>query len=102
MNAGPPKQERALLTVIVVDDDDFFRARIQSWLGASQRFQCVGSFADGETALSEILVRPPALAIVDYALPGLKGDEVIWRRPKNNLKKCVDKRSPLRDDSPGL
>jgi DNA-binding NarL/FixJ family response regulator len=67
------------ITVIVVDNEDFFRAKVESWLRANPRFHCAGSFSDGETALMELVSKNPVVAVIDLALPGIKGDEVIWR-----------------------
>lgn len=71
-------QIRIPISVLIIEDDDLFRAKLESWLRAESRFACVGSCADGETGLREILARKPALAIVDYALPEMYGDAVIW------------------------
>ena len=64
---------------ILVEDDDFVRAQIEAWLRGAPAYRCVGSFPDGETALDEVRATNPALAIVDFGLPGIKGAEVIWQ-----------------------
>ncbi len=65
------------VSVLIVDDNDFFRRDVESWIRAEPRFNCIGSFADGNMGLEEILAKSPNLAIVDLPLPGLHGIEVI-------------------------
>ncbi len=79
VNRKMTNQSASAITVIVVDNDDFFRAKMESWLRASPRFQCVGSVSDGETALMEIVSKNPDVAVIELGLPGVKGDEAIWR-----------------------
>ena len=67
------------IAVILVEDDDFVRANVEAWLRGTMVYRCVGSFADGETALEAARALNPALAIVDFGLPGIKGAEVIWQ-----------------------
>ena len=67
------------IAVILVEDDDRVRALVEAWLRGTMLYRCVGSFADGETALEAARALNPALAIVDFGLPGIKGGEVIWQ-----------------------
>jgi len=67
------------LTVVLIEDDDIFRALIDAWLREDPRFVVAGSYPDAESALEQIASIKPAIAIVDFGLPGMKGDELICR-----------------------
>lgn len=59
--------------------DDFVEARqlLVDALDASGRFEVVAAVADGASALSECAARRPDLALLDLAMPGLGGLDVI-------------------------
>lgn len=63
-------------TAIVADDDDDIRTLIEV---AVQRagYTLVASHADGEEALVAVLALDPDLLVVDHAMPGLTGAEVV-------------------------
>lgn len=61
-------------TVLVVDDEDGVRASITDTL-ASIGYRVV-SAADGQSALRLVMDEQPALAILDYAMPGMDGAEL--------------------------
>jgi two-component system, NarL family, nitrate/nitrite response regulator NarL len=66
-------------SVVIVDDDPFFRAKIESWIAANSRFTCVASCEDGESGLEVICSKKPDIALVDFGLPDIKGDAVMWQ-----------------------
>jgi signal transduction histidine kinase len=69
--------------LLVVDDDDFVRAILVDGL----RFQGfdVAEASNGFSALKELETRIPDALVVDYAMPGMNGDEVARRaRAKQN------------------
>jgi hypothetical protein len=82
------------VTVMVVDGEEAFRAKVQSWLRTDPRFRCAGLVAGGETALMEIVSRTPAMVVVGLELPGIKGDEVIWRGRKGFWRCWESKAGP--------
>ena len=51
------------------------RARLMEWLGtAFPGYQSLGA-ASGEEALALVAAHPPALVVMDFALPGINGIE---------------------------
>jgi DNA-binding NarL/FixJ family response regulator len=75
--APRPQKSASRFSVVIVEDDEPFRANLEAWVDRDPRFTCVGSYADGPTAWREICLRKPDVAVVDYGLPGLRGDELI-------------------------
>jgi len=65
-------------TALVVDDHPFIRATVCMLL-RQQRVQVVGQAADGIEAVRQVRELVPDLVILDIAMPGLDGLEVISR-----------------------
>ena len=65
-------------TALVVDDHPFIRATVCMLL-RQQRVQVVGEAADGIDAVRQVRELVPDLVILDIAMPGLDGLEVISR-----------------------
>jgi len=65
-------------TALVVDDHPFIRATVCMLL-RQQRVQVVGQAADGIDAVRQVRELVPDLVILDIAMPGLDGLEVISR-----------------------
>ena len=63
--------------IISVDDDDLISAAISATLGAEGHI--VGTIRNGALALDTIRLRLPDLVILDCALPGMPGIEVLRR-----------------------
>lgn len=64
------------ITYIIVEDDPNLRPLWQRKLARDPDFQCVGSFADAESALKWLgQAGPPVVALVDLKLPGIHGDK---------------------------
>jgi len=63
--------------VLVVDDDRGVREALRRGL-ALENFT-VREAADGTAACAEIAVRPPAVVVLDVAMPGMSGIEVMRR-----------------------
>lgn len=78
MNGGESREGRPI-RVCLVEDDPFFRGKMEVVLRNVSGFQCVGSFADGESALRAVLVRSPDIVVLDFGLPRMKGDEFLRR-----------------------
>ena len=67
------------IRVVLVEDDDLFRAEMERWLRQADDFEILGSYRDGETALPNILQEKPDVVVLDFGLPGIKGDEcTVW------------------------
>jgi CheY-like chemotaxis protein len=61
-------------TVLVVDDEEGVRASIADSL-TSIGYRVV-SAGDGQAALRLVMAEQPALAVLDFAMPGMNGAEV--------------------------
>jgi DNA-binding NarL/FixJ family response regulator len=65
--------------ILLVDDHRVLREGLERILGFCEDFDVVGSAADGEQALEEARRLEPDLVLLDLALPGMHGLEVIPR-----------------------
>ena len=74
-NAAPPAPAGAALRVVVVEDDRPLRETMVALIQEAEGFACVGSFADGESALARIPSINPDIALMDIGLPGMSGIE---------------------------
>ena len=66
-----------LIRVCLVEDDHLFRSQLERCVAHDKGMRCVGSFADGESALPNILQSQPDVVVLDFGLPGMKGDDCI-------------------------
>jgi DNA-binding response OmpR family regulator len=69
--------------VLVVDDDRGIREALRRGL-ALEGF-VVRDAPDGAAALEEIAARPPAIVLLDVAMPGLSGVEVVRRLREDGM-----------------
>jgi DNA-binding NarL/FixJ family response regulator len=74
-NAAPAHS--ATISVVVVEDDSSIRSILKTWLEEEEGFTCAGVFPDVESALPQIPLLKPDVAIVDINLPGLSGVECV-------------------------
>jgi DNA-binding NarL/FixJ family response regulator len=65
--------------ILLVDDHRVLREGLERILGFCEDFEVVGSAADGKQALEEARRLKPDLVLLDLALPGMHGLEVIPR-----------------------
>jgi DNA-binding NarL/FixJ family response regulator len=72
------------LRVVLADDHALVRAGFRSLLEALAGVQVVGEAADGREALRLIGELRPDLALIDIAMPGLNGLEVVARVAKEH------------------
>jgi|GEM_PF-961912 len=80
MSANATDTVTAPVTYLIVEDDPKLRPLWQRKLAREPGFQCVGSFADAESALVWVGKHgPPRVALVDLRLPGMQGDEFIQK-----------------------
>lgn len=73
------QKKARFVSVILIDNDIHFRRQVKAWLREDPIFRCTGSYGDGKTALEEVSLIKPDVAIVSFDLPSLKGDEVTRR-----------------------
>lgn len=66
-------------SVLVVDDVALVRERIAELIEADERLELAGEASEGRTALDLIHARQPAVVVLDIFLPGMAGDEVLYR-----------------------
>src|SRR3712207_3086101 len=69
----------APLRVLVVDDHDVVREGLKSSLGCDERIEVVGVAGTGTEAVAKAERLRPDVALVDYRLRDLGGDEVCRR-----------------------
>ena len=77
------------LRVVLADDHALVRAGFRSLLEALAGVQVVGEAADGREALRLIGELRPDLALIDIAMPGLNGLEVVARVAKEHPRTRV-------------
>ena len=73
---------------MIVDDHPLFRAGLKQAIAADDRFALIGEAANGTAAMSLILEKKPAVAVLDVNLPELTGLEIA--------KKLQNKKLPTR------
>ncbi len=67
MSAGP--------TIVVIEDDSSIRRMTELWL--TTKGMDVTTFAEGESAIEHIRQSIPGAVILDLALPGLDGYDIL-------------------------
>ena len=66
-------------TLLVVEDHPAMLGMLMDWLKATfPEYECLGA-GSAEKALDLVRDRPPALVLMDYALPGMNGIEATRR-----------------------
>lgn len=75
-------------TVCLVDDDAKLREAIGGYISGAKGFECLGSFADGETALQAIPALQPHVVLMDINLPRMNGIQCV-RRLKEKIPKLL-------------
>lgn len=78
------------IKVAIVEDHAETREALTTILNQADGFQCVGTFATGETAVKEIPSRKPDVVLVDLRLPKMSGIECIRElREKGSTSKIL-------------
>src|ERR1017187_6433297 len=67
------------INVAIVEDDARVRAELAKLIERAAGFCCLGIYADGETALTEIPRQKPDVVLMDINLPGMSGIECVRR-----------------------
>lgn len=71
-------QESAkIIRVALVEDDDRLRASLITLIERSERFRCVGAYANAPDALAQLLDTGAQVVLMDINLPGMSGIECI-------------------------
>lgn len=67
------------IRIVLVDDHRIYREGIRATLTTDARFDIVGEYENGESALPACAALKPELVLLDHGLPGLDGLEVARR-----------------------
>ncbi len=82
MNLMETKPAVNPIAIVLVEDDQKTRKGLAELLSEETRVRCVGMYPSGETAVREIPVLKPDVALVDINLPGMNGIECVGRLKK--------------------
>jgi two-component system chemotaxis response regulator CheB len=66
-----------VVTVMVVDDDASLRRLVSMLLDRDPRIEVVGEAHDGRSALDRIPALDPDVLVLDLAMPGMNGFELL-------------------------
>jgi DNA-binding NarL/FixJ family response regulator len=73
-------------TVIIADDHPIFRQGLRVLIQGNPDYVLVGEASDGREALKLIAEQRPNIAVLDLAMPGLNGLEVIREARRQSLE----------------
>jgi len=65
------------IKVAIIEDDDWIRENLASQIRETSGFACVGSYANGEDALTQITKLVPDVVLMDINLPKMNGIECV-------------------------
>lgn len=65
--------------MLIVEDNDRVRGALRDWMQSAFPELDVSEVADGETAVEAVAASPPAVVLMDLALPGIDGIEATRR-----------------------
>ena len=71
-----------MITVVLADDHQMFRQGLRTLIESTRDIQVTGEAGDGQESLRCIEELQPNVAILDIAMPGLTGIEIVKRLPK--------------------
>lgn len=77
VNLDNAKANDSAIKVAIVDDEPVVRSGLENLLKRSPGFACVGTYADGESAMSTLPQKPPDVLLMDIQLPGIDGISAI-------------------------
>jgi len=72
------------IKVSIIEDDDWIRENLAAQIGQTNGFRCIGSYRDGEEALTHLIKETPDVVMMDINLPKMNGIECVRK-----LKKLV-------------
>ncbi|MGK7913251.1 MAG: response regulator transcription factor [Synechococcus sp.] len=62
-----------LIRVVIVDDQNFVQQMLTAYLEEAEDIQVVATASDGQSAIAEIKIHQPDIALVDIEMPGIDG-----------------------------
>jgi DNA-binding NarL/FixJ family response regulator len=66
----------ATMRLLIVDDHEVVREGLRSVLATDETFDAIDEAPDGKAALASATRSPPDIALVDFKLPDMPGDEL--------------------------
>lgn len=66
-----------MIKVSIVEDDKLIRDALKDMINEAEGFECCGSYADCETAISDLNKNKPDVMLMDIELPGMTGIEGV-------------------------
>jgi len=66
-----------MIKVSIVEDDKLIRDALKDMLNEADGFECIGSYEDCETAISDLNKNKPDVMLMDIELPGMTGIEGV-------------------------
>jgi DNA-binding NarL/FixJ family response regulator len=77
-------------TVLLADDHPMFRRGLREAVEEAGRYKVVAEAGDGDTAIRQIGLLSPMLAVIDLAMPGRDGLEVLaWLEGRSPTRAVV-------------
>lgn len=77
MNPLPPHTASEMIAVAIVEDIRDIREGLEIIINQSSDCFCMGTFADGETAVKALIKDAPDVILMDIVLPGMTGIECV-------------------------
>lgn len=72
------------IKIVIIEDVDDYRKALQLIINSTQDIKCIGSFANGRSAIEQIPNLQPDIVLVDLNLPDINGTEIIRTlKPEN-------------------
>ena len=65
--------DSAVISVLIVDDQNFVQQMLKAYLEEEPDIQVVSTASDGQSAIAEIKVHRPDIALIDIEMPGIDG-----------------------------
>jgi DNA-binding NarL/FixJ family response regulator len=65
------------IKVCIIEDDDWIRENLAEQIRHTEAFACVGSFSNGEEALTKMFKLGPDVVLMDINLPKMNGIECV-------------------------
>jgi DNA-binding NarL/FixJ family response regulator len=75
-----------MIRVLIADDHPVFRHGLAAILAGSGEFEVVGEASDGSAAMAMMTQFAPDIAVVDIAMPGMSGLDVVRSANEKNLE----------------